>query len=163
MKLKKSYILLSILITLFLISIFIVKNQSDESVKVALFFPRYTPKDGERLEKVYRKVNLKSRETTAIANELLILLLNGPNKVEKEKGYFNYFIPATSVLNIYKKENVLFINFNENFAEQKRYDFLIRSEQIIKTFQSNKKLIGDIEEVKFLVNGHQLVGVDLMK
>ncbi|GAV24048.1 GerMN domain-containing protein [Carboxydothermus pertinax] len=163
MKLKKSYILLSILITLFLISIFIVKNQSDESVKVALFFPRYTPKDGERLEKVYRKVKLKSIETTAIANELLILLLNGPNKEEKEKGYFNYFIPGTSVLNIYKKEKVLFINFNENFAEQKRYDFLIRSGQIIETFQSNKKLIGDIEEVKFLVNGQQLVGVDLMK
>jgi len=40
---------------------------------------------------------------------------------------------------------------------------LIRSGQIIETFQSNKKLIGDIEEVKFLVNGQQLVGVDLMK
>ncbi|GAV25420.1 hypothetical protein ciss_13530 [Carboxydothermus islandicus] len=74
MKLKKSYILLSILITLFIISIFIYKNQSDESVKVALFFPRYTPKYGERLEKVYRKVNLKSRETTAIANELIIFI-----------------------------------------------------------------------------------------
>ncbi|GAV25419.1 hypothetical protein ciss_13520 [Carboxydothermus islandicus] len=58
---------------------------------------------------------------------------------------------------------MLFINFNENFAEQKRYDFLIRSGQIIETFQSNKKLIKDIKEVKFLVNGHQLVGVDLMK
>jgi len=125
----------------------VVNNEKPNIRKAKLYFVTMNENEEFELKSVTRSVNFKDAPLT----DILYSLLQGPNAKEFNNEVMNLIPRQTKINNIYIKNNIAYLDFNEEFRFNSLGVFGLTAQlkQVIYTVTE----FSNISQVQILING----------
>lgn len=146
-----SFALLIVLISIYIFPKNEVKIPSKTTYKKALTSAIYLIDKNKYVARTTINIDAKEKEAKAI--ELINALINGTNKNKYLPNGFSSYIPAGTLINkLSINDDLIIIDFNENFLNIKN----LEEEKMIESLIYTLTEIDGINNIKILINGNEL-------
>lgn len=146
-----SFALLIVLISIYIFPKNEVKIPSKTTYKKALTSAIYLIDKNKYVARTTINIDAKEKEAKAI--ELINALINGTNKNKYLPNGFSSYIPAGTLINkLSINDDLIIIDFNENFLNIKN----LEEEKMIESLVYTLTEIDGINNIKILINGNEL-------
>lgn len=147
-----SFALVIVLISIYIFPKNEVKIPSKTTYKKAQTYAIYLIDKNDYVSRT--TINIDANEKEAKAIELINALINGTNKNKYLPDGFVSYIPSGTVINkLSITDDLITIDFNENFLNIKN----LKEEKMIESIVYTLTEINGIKRVKILINGNELI------